>query len=287
MRAFFDGVAEYFREIFSSPLTLLQDVLDILLIAVMVYAVIRFMRDTRAAQLIKGFVILLVVQLVTKYLHLTASYYILSKILEFGILALIIIFQPELRSALERIGRKGISSFASLGEHSESDDTKAMIHSVCDAVADLSATKTGALIVIEHETKLGEIINTGIRLDATPSAELIGNVFYPKAPLHDGAMIIRNNKIYAAGCFLPLSTREVGSDLGTRHRAALGVSEISDAIVVVVSEETGIISIANGGRLNRRLTPDALSSYLTQRLVASEEKKKKDIFSGLWKGRKK
>lgn len=162
-----------------------------------------------------------------------------------------------------------------------------MIHSVCDAVANLSATKTGALIVIEHETKLGEIINTGIRLDATPSAELIGNVFYPKAPLHDGAMIIRNNKIYAAGCFLPLSTREVGSDLGTRHRAALGVSEISDAIVVVVSEETGIISIANGGRLNRRLTPDALSSYLTQRLVASEEKKKKDIFSGLWKGRKK
>ncbi len=287
MRAFFDGVAEYFREIFSSPLTLLQDVLDILLIAVMVYAVIRFMRDTRAAQLIKGFVILLVVQLVTKYLQLTASYYILSKILEFGILALIIIFQPELRSALERIGRKGISSFASLGEHSESDDTKAMIHSVCDAVANLSATKTGALIVIEHETKLGEIINTGIRLDATPSAELIGNVFYPKAPLHDGAMIIRNNKIYAAGCFLPLSTREVGSDLGTRHRAALGVSEISDAIVVVVSEETGIISIANGGRLNRRLTPDALSSYLTQRLVASEEKKKKDIFSGLWKGRKK
>ena len=287
MRAFFDGVAEYFREIFSSPLTLLQDVLDILLIAVMVYAVIRFMRDTRAAQLIKGFVILLVVQLVTKYLQLTASYYILSKILEFGILALIIIFQPELRSALERIGRKGISSFASLGEHSESDDTKAMIHSVCDAVANLSATKTGALIVIEHETKLGEIINTGIRLDATPSAELIGNVFYPKAPLHDGAMIIRNNKIYAAGCFLPLSMREVGSDLGTRHRAALGVSEISDAIVVVVSEETGIISIANGGRLNRRLTPDALSSYLTQRLVASEEKKKKDIFSGLWKGRKK
>lgn len=287
MRAFFDGVAEYFREIFSSPLTLLQDVLDILLIAVMVYAVIRFMRDTRAAQLIKGFVILLVVQLVTRYLQLTASHYILSRILEFGILALIIIFQPELRSALERIGRKGISSFASLGEHSESDDTKAMIHSVCDAVADLSATKTGALIVIEHETKLGEIINTGIRLDATPSAELIGNVFYPKAPLHDGAMIIRNNKIYAAGCFLPLSTREVGSDLGTRHRAALGVSEISDAIVVVVSEETGIISIANGGRLNRRLTPDALSSYLTQRLVASEEKKKKDIFSGLWKGRKK
>ena len=162
-----------------------------------------------------------------------------------------------------------------------------MIQSVCDSVANLSATKTGALIVIEHETKLGEIINTGIRLDATPSAELICNVFYPKAPLHDGAMIIRNNKIYAAGCFLPLSTREVGSDLGTRHRAALGVSEISDAIVVVVSEETGIISIANAGRLNRRLTPDALSSYLAQRLAVSDDKKKKDIFSGLWKGRKK
>ena len=200
---------------------------------------------------------------------------------------MLIVFQPELRAGLERVGRKGLNSISKFGIDSETNEKIKAINELCDACANLSATKTGALIVIEKETKLGDIAKTGIELDAAISKELVMNIFYPKAPLHDGAIIIRNFRIIAGGCFLPLSTRNVASELGTRHRAAIGVYEVSDTIVIVVSEETGIVSIASGGDLTRRVTPEALKKYLEKAFMIQKHEKKKDIFSRFRKEKRK
>ena len=289
MTEFFENIAAYFAELSSTPLLIVQDMLDIFLLALMIYAVLRFIRDSRASQLLRGIILLVLILEVTKLLNLTGSHYILSKMLEYGVLALLIVFQPELRSVLERVGRKSFSlnTLFSGSAAKQEEEKLQQIDSICNAVANLSATKTGALIVLERETKLGEIAATGICLDADISAELIQNIFFPNASLHDGAMLIKNGRIHCAGCFLPLSSREVSSDLGTRHRAAIGVSEISDATVLVVSEETGIISVAENGTLTRRLTPDALRAKLIRIFLPKKpEKKKKDFLSGLWKGKK-
>lgn len=287
MSEFFNGVITFFQSTFSSPVLLVFDLLDIALISVFVYFVIRFIRDTRAAQLLKGIVLLVILLHVTKQLNLTASMYILNQVLEFGVLAMLIVFQPELRAGLERVGRKGLNSISKFGIDSETNEKIKAINELCDACANLSATKTGALIVIEKETKLGDIAKTGIELDAAISKELVMNIFYPKAPLHDGAIIIRNFRIIAGGCFLPLSTRNIASELGTRHRAAIGVSEVSDTIVIVVSEETGIVSIASGGDLTRRVTPEALKKYLEKAFMIQKHEKKKDIFSRFRKEKRK
>ncbi len=289
MTEFFENIAAYFAELSSTPLLIVQDMLDIFLLALMIYAVLRFIRDSRASQLLRGIILLVLILEVTKLLNLTGSHYILSRMLEYGVLALLIVFQPELRSVLERVGRKSFSlnTLFSGSAAKQEEEKLQQIDSICNAVANLSATKTGALIVLERETKLGELAATGICLDADISAELIQNIFFPNASLHDGAMLIKNGRIHCAGCFLPLSSREVSSDLGTRHRAAIGVSEISDATVLVVSEETGIISVAENGTLTRRLTPDALRAKLIRIFLPKKpEKKKKDFLSGLWKGKK-
>lgn len=289
MTEFFENIVAYFTELISTPLLIVQDLLDIFLLAIMIYAVLRFIRDSRASQLLRGIILLVLILEVTKVLNLTGSHYILSRMLEYGVLALLIVFQPELRSVLERVGRKSfsINSLFSGNAAKQEEEKLQQIESICNAVANLSATKTGALIVLERETKLGEIATTGINLDADISAELIQNIFFPKASLHDGAMLIKNGRIHCAGCFLPLSSREVSSELGTRHRAAIGVSEISDATVLVVSEETGIISVAENGTLTRRLTPDALRAKLIRIFLPKKpEKKKNDFLSGLWKGKK-
>ncbi len=265
------------------------DIIDILFVALLVYALIKLLRDTRAAQLIRGIVLILLVLFVAKLLHLSATEYILNSCLEFGVLAVLIVFQPELRSVLEKMGRKStFGRFAINGDEESAyeEKTKEMIADVTKAVGNFSATKTGALIVIERQTKLGDIMNTGITIDAGTTPELIMNIFFNKAPLHDGAAIIRNNRLAAAGCFLPLTEKRLDSDLGTRHRAGIGVSEISDAIVIIVSEETGIISIALDGKLTRRVTPDVLSMTLTKLLIANKEEKK-EFLPFLWKGREK
>ncbi len=266
-----------------------QDFVDIAIVAIIIYYVLKFIRDTRAAQLMKGIVLIVILFQVAQGLNLQATSYILNSTLEFGILAVLIVFQPELRTLLERIGRSGngktLPFFATDKKQTDAEVEENITH-IVDAVSNMSATKTGALIVVERTTKLGEVINTGTTVDAAIISDVIMNIFYPKAPLHDGAMIIRDGRIRAAGCFLPLTTRKFDSDLGTRHRAGIGVSEISDAVVILVSEETGIISVALEGNLQRRLTPDALQTLLTKEL-GTDEKKKREPFSYFRKGRNK
>ena len=287
-----DTVLQFFKNLGEFIVTTVRDfrildVIDIAVVAIIIYYVLKFVRDTRAAQLMKGILLIIGLFILAETFELQATSYILKSTLEFGILAVLIVFQPELRSLLERIGRSGKGKTLNIFSSDKGqNDTEldANISNIVDAVSNMSATKTGALIVIERTTKLGEVINTGTTVDAAIVTDVIMNIFFPKAPLHDGAMIIRDGRIRAAGCFLPLTTKKFESDLGTRHRAGIGVSEISDAVVILVSEETGIISVAIEGNLQRRLTPDALQVLLTKEL-GSDEKKKKDPFTGLLKGR--
>ncbi|MBO5248988.1 MAG: diadenylate cyclase CdaA [Clostridia bacterium] len=286
MLRFFQSIGEFIATTVKNFMW--QDVVDIAIVAIIIYYVLKFIRDTRAAQLLKGIILIVILFQLAQGFNLEATSYILNSTLEFGILAVIIVFQPELRTLLERIGRSGngktIPFFAADKKQSNAEVSE-NISSIVDAVSDMSATKTGALIVLERTTKLGEVINTGTKVDAAIVSDVITNIFYPKAPLHDGAVIIRDGRIMAAGCFLPLSTKKLDNDLGTRHRAGIGVSEISDAVVILVSEETGIISVAKEGQLQRRLTPDALRVLLTKEL-GTDEVKRMD-FSNLWKGRSK
>jgi diadenylate cyclase len=264
------------------------DILDIALVSVIVYIIFKFIRDTRAAQLIKGIILIIVIWQLSNILRLNASYYIINSMLEFGVLAMLIVFTPELRSVLERVGRRGFNKFTlfSTDDDKSKENIDDMIKNIVDATLNLAATKTGALMVIERETKLGEIIKTGTAIDASTSTQLIMNLFYNKAPLHDGAVLFRASRVLAAGCVLPLTNSNLAGDLGTRHRAAIGVTEISDSIVVVVSEETGIISVAMEGKLNRRITSETLTAILQKNLLP-DDTKKKDFFSGLWKGKTK
>ncbi|MGN0463408.1 MAG: diadenylate cyclase CdaA, partial [Acutalibacteraceae bacterium] len=222
------------------------DFLDICLVAFIVYNAIKFIRQTRAFQLVKGIVLLLIVYGAVRLLNMQASTYIMSRIFNDVVLVLLLLFQPEIRHVLESVGRKRISFNSSLQETEEASES---ILAVCRACSDMSDKKIGALIVFEKETLLGEIINTGSEIDALVTEELIENIFYPKAPLHDGAAIIRGNRVVAAGCILPLTQNALSSELGTRHRAAVGMSEQGDAMVVVVSEERGAISVASHGML--------------------------------------
>ena len=272
MAEFLSNIGSFFSNLISSPWLLLLDILDIAILSLMIYYVLKFIKDTRAAQLLKGIIILIALLYISQLLKLTGTHFILNKTIEYGMLAMLIVFQPELRSVLETIGRKGLNIAKIKKDRMMNfDESDYAVDQLCDAVDRLSKTKTGALIVIERETKLGEIIKTGISLDCAIVTELLCNIFFNKAPLHDGAVIIRDFRIHAAGCFLPLTTRSIGNDLGTRHRAAIGISEVSDAIVVVVSEETGIISVACEGDLRRDFTADTLRTKLKKDLLTSHE----------------
>ncbi len=247
----------------------LADVLDILVLAVLLFSVYKFLRDRRAGKLIVGLGLVTVVLIVSSFIGLNAINYILRHFYQIGLLAILIVFQPELRTALEKVGNTPISGFRELV--SDSRDIKSImadIEAICDAASDMSRTKTGALMVIERQTKLGEYIKSGVTVNAQMSSFLLRNIFFNKAPLHDGAVIIRNYRIFAAGCFLPLSTKDdIVKSLGTRHRAAIGLSEISDAIVIVVSEETGTISVAIDGVLKRDYNYGTLKQELLGLLV--------------------
>lgn len=248
------------------------DLLDIFIIAYLLYRVLLFATNTRAGQLIKGIFLLLAFYLVAAALELKSTSYLLEQVFSFGIIAIVVVFQPELRHALESMGKSKISNLSIFGFSSEKVDDETLmrdcITKVVEGVTELSKQDVGALIVFERETKLGEIISTGTIVDAEPSKEIIGNIFFHNAPLHDGATVIRGGRIYASGCFLPLSQNySISNMLGTRHRAALGMSENSDAVTVVVSEETGAISMTINGNLYHDLEPEFLKKRLEELLV--------------------
>ena len=243
------------------------DVVDILLLAVLFYLAYRFVSERRAGRLMVGILFIALIMVISELVNFYAIRYILGNIFQVGIIALIILFQPELRGALEKMGEEPLRGFRGFGEQRSLASRTEMIESLCEAVSDMARTKTGALIVMERSTKLGDIIRSGVELDAKVSAYLIRNVFYNKAPLHDGAMIIRGGRVCAASCFLPLTERPINQDLGTRHRAALGMSEVSDALIIIVSEETGTISIAFDGELRRNQNYQTLKQTLTELCV--------------------
>ena len=262
------------------------DVVDILIVAYIIYRVMKLLKDTSAARLAKGILILVLIMLFASVLHLTMISWLLRNALSVGVFAVVVIFQPELRRLLEQIGKGNLSRM--LIPDTDPDVVESMIESTVSACADMAKTKTGALIVFERKERLGEIISTGTMVDAEPSPELIKNIFFKNSPLHDGAMIVRGGRVCAAGFVLPLSGNQgLSRDLGTRHRAAVGMSESADSVLVVVSEETGSISVAIGGMLKRHLTPEVLRKMLESELLGGDIKTEKSRIAAIrdkWKG---
>lgn len=286
-------VEQYNNFLLSMQSFTVTDVLDIVIVSFLIYSLIKIMRETRAEQLVKGILILLLAFAVSTVFNLKMLNTLFVSFFQFSVLAVLIVFQPELRSALEHIGRSKIgkywSGLASVSvEEEQLKRIRKCINCVVEVANKFQKSKTGALIVFERQTKLGEIIDTGTVVDAVPSEEMIGNIFFNKAPLHDGAMVIRNGKIHAAGCILPLTkNNDISTDLGTRHRAALGISENSDAVIVIVSEETGTISIAKNGIITRNYTRETLNMALEEDLIPKEHEKieRVPVVNGIMKGK--
>ncbi len=247
------------------------DAVDILFVAVLLYLIIRVLRESRAIQLVKGLIFLALIYFLVTFLGMGASSYIFKIIFTNILIITVILFGPEIRNILEQMGkgatRNSLKAILNSGVALEVAAVQKAIDASCKACAEMADSKTGALIVFENETLLGNVINSGTIIDADASRELIENVFYPKAPLHDGAMIIRDGKVYAAGCILPLTNDNVSSSLGTRHRAAIGITQQSDAIVFVVSEETGYISVAQNGSLTQNISSGVMRNILMENFV--------------------
>ena len=248
----------------------IQDIIDILIVAYVIHKLLFLIKETRAEQLIKGLIILLVIQKLSEWSKLYVLQFILKNTMTLGLVALLIVFQPELRRALEYIGR------SKLFEQSLADvlaeEKRKSFKEITRSVGNLSRDRVGALIVMEKQTGLNEIISTGIRIESVISSELLLNIFIPNTPLHDGALIVRKDKIMAAGCILPLTeNNKISKELGTRHRAALGIAEISDAIIIIVSEETGAISVAMDGKLIRFLDTNTLENILIEAFKPSNK----------------
>ena len=266
----------------------ITDLIDILIVAFLIYHLLRFVRGTSAERLLKGVVILMAAQIFASAVHLNTISYVLEMTFSVGALILAVVFQPELRRLLEQIGMGRVTKLLVRRESGETEIDFAISQTVL-ACESMSWSRTGALMVFERNERLGEIMKSGTRIDAEPSAELIKNIFYPKSPLHDGAMVLRDGRIHSAACVLPLSKNlNLSRDLGTRHRSAVGMSENSDAVVVVVSEETGAISVAIGGMLKRQLDPETLRKILEAELIpeTSEKKKKGMLFARKEKAKK-
>lgn len=282
---------EYIKSIISlMKIASITDIIDILLVAFLIYKLMTLLKDTSAERLIKGIIVIIVAMQTLRLANLNTIGYILDQTYYFGMFAVIVIFQPELRRVLEQVG-KGKLVQKIVANKAQFDKSENAISQITAACENMSWTRTGALIVIERDEKLGEIAKTGTMIDAETSSELIKNIFYPKSPLHDGAMIVRDSRILSAGCVLPLSgSQTISKELGTRHRAAIGMSETSDAVLVVVSEETGSISVAVGGMLKRHLAPETLEKVLRAELKVDEvleptKTPKKSRFPK-WKGKK-
>ena len=254
------------------PLIRLADLLDVAIVAYLVYKLLSLVKSTRAANILKGVAIFLAALWLSSKLNLRVVNYILSHMVEWGVLALIIVFQPEIRRILEQLGSKNIRLLRTLAPEKAIDQTVL-------ACTEMSRTRTGVLIVFERKILLDDVVRSGTTLDASVSSELLKNIFFVKAPMHDGAVIIRNGRILGAGCMLPLSKNvNLSRDLGMRHRAGIGMSENSDAVVVIVSEETGSISVAIGGMLKRHLQAETLSQLLHNELMPQQEETDKVRF---------
>ena len=274
----FEAIASWWEWMVSIAMNFqFKDAVDIIIVAFLIYGVVKLVRETRAGQLVKGLFLLVILFIISSYFNLVMVSARLAYFFQFAFVAILIVFQPEIRKALEQVGRNNVGqSIAAVVTGRDRSYDRAQIRKAINAVVDgvgiLQQLKMGALIVFERKTKLGDIIETGTQINCEPSGQIVGNIFFNKAPLHDGAMIIRDGMIHAAGCILPLTKNtSVSAELGTRHRAALGVSEESDAVVVVVSEETGQISVAVNGVLARRFTRDTLRDVLEGYLIPQEE----------------
>ncbi len=248
----------------------ITDILDIAIVSFLLYKLFNFIRETRAHQLFRGILLIVGAFILSEILNLSLLNWLLNGLITVGLIAVVILFQPEIRRALERIGRKGMISgtFRDLSK----EELYSTVHTLVDAVDDFSETRTGALIAIEREIMLNDIIETGVVVDAELSVRLLGNLFYEGSPLHDGAVIIRGSRIHAASCVLPLTSRaNIGKNLGTRHRAGTGLSEVSDAFVIIVSEESGVISVAQNGTLKRFLDLKTLEKMLLDIYITQYE----------------
>ena len=268
----------------------LVDLLDILIIAFLIYQLLGIVNRTRAGQLAKGALIVLAVYLVANILNMRTVTWLLNSLLQVGLLTLVVLFQPEIRRALERMGQTDQWAYRFFNKSRYNDTSlkgawRSAIIAICDAAERFSATKTGALIVLERNTNLSEIVRTGTPVNSAVNLEVLGTIFYEGTPLHDGAAIIENGRIKAAGCVLPLSNNlDLGKDMGTRHRACLGIAENSDAIAVVVSEETGIISMAKNGVLIRHFDRQTLYTRLVDEMIPKETASEKAAADG-WRGK--
>lgn len=278
MGAFWHAISTLWNQIIYAVSNIrFQDVLDIIVIAIIIYKAIEFLRETRAGQLVKGLIVLLFAYVIARWWDLEVLRWLLEAVVDSAIIALAVIFQPELRRLLENMGQTKIVRAQILD-----DDTMQLsnaIDNIGKAAASMQEMRIGALIVFERRTQLGEIINTGTVIDAEASVSMVNNIFFPKSPLHDGAMIVRNGRLYAAGCILPLTqNNDLSSQLGTRHRAAIGMSENSDAVVLVVSEETGNISIVQNGQIERGFNGASACAELRRRIIEAEIEEKDNLF---------
>ena len=262
-----ENIVAYIKSLQQNPFELITLIIDLAIVVFLLYCFFKIVKGSRAWQLIKGIALLIIATWVSGLLNLKILNWILTGIMNLGVIAVIVIFQPELRRALEQLGTNKLARFFGI-EKDLSIKTKEDIYKIVIASTELSKAKTGALIVIERDIKIQDIINTGIPMDAEVSPQLLVNIFEPKTPLHDGAVIISNNKIAAAACVLPLADdKDIAKELGTRHRAAIGISKESDSIVVVVSEETGKISVAKDGTLIADVREDVLKKILISNVV--------------------
>ena len=256
----------------------LINIIDILLVFIIIYQLMKLVKDTRVAQILKGVALLVAAYIMATLLGLKTIGFLLTKVFEIGIIALIVVFQPELRRMLEHMGQTQVSNIKLF---TKSDDAVNFqnkqwiiaIDAICNAVCDFSKSNTGALIVLERTTKLQDIIDTGTILDSVPSKQLIENIFFKNSPLHDGGVVFRDGKLFAAACLLPLSQNtKISKELGTRHRAGLGISEVSDAVVIIVSEETGVVSLCQSGHLARSISNKGLRNRLQTVMITNFEK---------------
>ena len=275
-----DNIVEYIKSLQTNPFELVTLIIDIAIVIFLLYSFFRIVRGSRAWQLIKGIAFVVIATWISGLLNLKILNWILTGIMNLGVIAIIVIFQPELRRALEQLGTNKFTQFFGI-DKDLATKTKEDIYKVVIAATELSKTKTGALIVMERDIKIQDIIATGIPMGAEVSPQLLVNIFEPNTPLHDGAVVISGNKIASAACVLPLADdKDLSKDLGTRHRAALGISTESDSIVVIVSEETGKISVAKDGTLIADVREDVLKKILISNIVtkrfATEKKERKN-----------
>ncbi len=271
-------ITAFFKTIWDALLSFEfpSDLFDIVFVTFIIYEAIKFIRGSRSFHLIKGIVFIALVFFFVKLTRMEASEYLLSSVIENALIVLVVLFAPEIRNILERFGRRSITDFSLLNFRNNGaykEEITALVNDFCKAAGEMSETKTGALVVFEREAPLSEVIKSGTVLDARSSVELFNGIFFKNSALHDGAVVVKNAKIYSAGCILPLTQNTaISSDLGTRHRAAIGMSEQTDAVVVVVSEETGGISVAINGKLQREIQTGRLREILLSSLVNDTEK---------------